>query len=278
MHPSRVRNHDYTIRLSTVRSKKPRDLDCITLKFTIITVCYNSETTIADTLRSVAAQTYDEVEHIVVDGGSTDKTMSLVSDHLRPGGKYISEADNGLYDAMNKGLKIASGQVVGLLNSDDMYARSDVISNVADAMARTSVDAILCDVGFFRDGQPNRIVRRYDSGFFKPERLGWGWMPAHPGMFLTKAAYDLVGPYRVDYKIAADFEFIVRAFGRHGLTFTHLAEIAVLMRVGGVSTSGIRSKLTINEEVLRACRDNGIYSNHLMLLSKYARKLMELKK
>lgn len=246
------------------------------MKFSIVTVSFNAETTITDTLRSVAEQSYPDVEHIVVDGGSRDGTVSLIETYLRSGGRYISERDNGLYDAMNKGIAMAQGDIIGLLNADDMYADKEVLARIAAHVTTRKVDAVLCDVGFFKDGAPDKIIRRFDSGHFSPDRLGWGWMPAHPGMFLTNAAYAKVGQYRTDYRIAADFEFIARAFRVHGLSYSHLDDIAVLMRAGGISTSGLRSKMTINAEVLRACRENGIYSNTAMLLSKYPRKLLEM--
>lgn len=246
------------------------------MKFSIVTVSFNSEKTIVDTLKSVATQTHPQIEHIVVDGGSRDGTTALVERHLREGGRWISESDEGLYDAMNKGIAMASGDIIGLLNSDDYYAHTDVLSRVANRFAEKSIEALLCDVGFFQDGAPERIVRRYDSGYFQPARLGWGWMPAHPGMFMTKAAYERIGGYRTDYSIAADFEFVARAFGSHAATFEHMAEIAVMMRLGGVSTAGLKSKMTINSEVLRACRENGVYSNIGMLLAKYPRKILEM--
>jgi glycosyltransferase involved in cell wall biosynthesis len=246
------------------------------MKFSIVTVSFNAERTIADTLRSVAGQSYPHIEHIVVDGGSRDGTVGLIEAHLRRGGRYISERDNGLYDAMNKGIAMAQGDVIGLLNADDMYIDTGILDRIAAHVTAKGVDAVLCDVGFFREGAPNKVIRRYNSGHFSPDRLGWGWMPAHPGMFLTKKAYQEVGFYRTDYTIAADFEFIARAFRVHGLSYSHMAEIAVMMRTGGISTSGFRSKMTINAEVLRACRENGIYSNTAMLLSKYPRKLLEM--
>lgn len=259
-----------------MKLKKQVRANTLLMKFSIITVSFNSEKTIVDTLKSVTFQNHRQIEHIVVDGGSRDGTTALVERHLREGGRWISEPDEGLYDAMNKGIAMASGDIIGLLNSDDYYARTDILSRVANRFAEKRIEAVLCDVGFFQDGAPERIVRRYDSGYFQPARLGWGWMPAHPGMFMTKAAYERIGGYRTDYSIAADFEFVARAFGSHRATFEHLAEIAVMMRLGGVSTAGLKSKMTINSEVLRACRENGIYSNIGMLLAKYPRKILEM--
>jgi glycosyltransferase involved in cell wall biosynthesis len=246
------------------------------MKISIITVSFNAAATIAATLESVRAQIFGDIEHVLIDGGSTDGTQAIIQTMLRPGDRFISEPDKGLYDAMNKGVALASGEVIGILNADDIFARPDVLAHVAQAYERHGVDAILGDVGFFRDGAPDRIVRRYDSGYFRPNRIAWGIMPAHPGMYLTREAYDRVGPYRTDFRIAADFEFVARAFMKHGLSFSHLPEIIVKMRLGGVSTDGLGAKLTINREVLRACRENGLYSNNFMIASKYFRKFREL--
>lgn len=246
------------------------------MKISIVTVSFNAAATIAATLESVGRQTFDDIEHVLIDGGSTDGTQDVIRTMLRPGDRFISEPDKGLYDAMNKGVALANGDVIGILNADDMFARTDVLAQVAQAYDRHGVDAILGDVGFFRDGSPGKIVRRYDSGYFRPDRVGWGIMPAHPGMYLTRQAYDRVGPYRTDFRIAADFEFVARAFVKHRLSFNHLPEIVVKMRLGGVSTDGLRAKLTINREVLRACRENGIYSNNFMIASKYFRKFREI--
>lgn len=255
-----------------------RGLKCVAgaggMKISVVTVSYHAAETIEDTMRSVAEQTHPDVEHIVVDGGSNDGTMAIVKQRLRAGGKAISEPDDGLYDAMNKGISLATGDVVGLLNSDDFYASPTVLAHVAGAFESSNVDAVLGDVAYFRGSDPSRTIRRYDSGLFSPRRIGWGWMPAHPAMFLTREAYERVGPYRTDYRIAADFEFVARAFGKQGLSYVHLPEIIVKMRAGGISTAGGGAKLTINREVLRACRENGIRSNALMIASKYPAKLL----
>lgn len=246
------------------------------MKISIVTVSFNAAATIAATLKSVASQAFGEVEHVVIDGGSTDGTQDLVRAALRPVDRFVSEPDEGLYDAMNKGVALATGDVIGILNADDVFAGEDVLGRVADVFRRRGVDAVLGDVGFFREGSPDKIVRRYDSGYFRPDRVAWGIMPAHPGMYLTRAAYDRVGHYRTDFRIAADFEFVARAFVKNRISFVHLAEMIVKMRLGGVSTDGLGAKLTINREVLRACRENGIHSNALMIASKYPRKLLEL--
>ena len=245
------------------------------IKFSIVTVCYNSALTIEDTLRSVAAQTWPQVEHILVDGASTDGTLEIVERHRDTLAKVISEPDRGIYDAMNKGVHAASGDVIGFLNADDVYAHQDVLAVVAETMERNHLDALFGDVGFFHSGDPSRLVRRYSSARFRPERIAWGWMPAHPALFLRRDVFQKAGPFRTNYRIAGDFEFVARAFGRHSLRYRHFPQVLVRMRMGGVSTGGWRNTLLLNQEVLRACRENGIPTNMLKILSKYPVKLLE---
>jgi glycosyltransferase involved in cell wall biosynthesis len=245
------------------------------MKISVVTVAYNAARTIADTLASVAGQSHKDVEHIVIDGASKDNTSALVQSLQRKGGQFVSERDKGLYDAMNKGIARATGDIIGLLNADDIYADADVLSRIADAFLHHGADAVLGDIGYFRDGFPDRIVRRYNSGRFRPGRVRWGWMPAHPAMFLTRDAYARIGNYRTDYKIAADFEFVVRAFAKAKLNYVHVPDMLVKMRLGGVSTSGLGAAWTINTESVRACRENGIYSNVPMMMTKYPFKIAE---
>lgn len=248
------------------------------MKISIVTVSYNAAATIADTLASVQAQDYPDVEHLVIDGASRDGTLEIVRDMADDRTVVVSEPDRGLYDAMNKGIALATGDVIGILNADDFYMHDAVLSDVAAAFAEgAAVDAILGDIAFLSgDPSQRRLGRRYRSDRFRPSRIAWGWMPAHPGMFVTSDAYRRVGPYKTDYKIGGDYEFVARAFGRHNISYRHLRDILVLMRPGGLSTSGLRSKWIINRESVRACRENGIYSNIPMIMTKYPAKLLEL--
>lgn len=245
------------------------------MKFSIITVCYNSAQTIEDTLRSVAAQTWPDIEHILVDGGSRDGTLTIIERYRQSLSKVISEPDHGIYDAMNKGVHAATGDVIGFLNADDFYAHADVLGDVAKLMNREHLDALFGDVEFFRPEKPALAVRRYSSASFRSERIAWGWMPAHPALFLRREVFQRVGPFRTDYSIAGDFEFVARAFWRQSLRYRHLPEVLVRMRTGGISTGGWRNTLILNREVLRACRENGIPTNMLKILSKYPAKLLE---
>lgn len=245
------------------------------MKVSIITVAYNAAATIADTLQSVARQDYASIEHIVVDGGSTDGTVSIVKD-CPSVSQCISGPDRGIYDAMNKGNALATGEVFGILNADDLYAHDHVISTVARVMEQEQLDAVLGDVSFFRPEDPGRVVRRYRSSSFRPSRIAWGWMPAHPALFFHRRVFERLGGYCTDYRIAGDFEFVARAFHSTDLRYRHVPEVFVKMRMGGVSTAGLRNTLLLNREVLKACRENGIYTNLLMILSKYPLKLLEL--
>jgi len=245
------------------------------MKISVVTVSYNAAATIAATIASVRAQTHPDVEHIIIDGASKDDTQVIVERMADDCTLFVSEPDRGLYDAMNKGIARATGDVVGILNADDFFADDQALTRVAEAFATGGDhDAVLGDIAFVDDD--GRVLRRYDSGRFHPSLTRWGWMPAHPGMYLTRAAYERVGAYRTDLKIAADFDFVVRAFTLAGLRYVHLPRTLVHMRPGGASTDGWRAKMTINREVVQACRDNGVYTNLAMVMSKYPLKLLEM--
>jgi hypothetical protein len=177
---------------------------------------------------------------------------------------------------MNKGLRLATGEVIGLLNADDCYGDANVLARVAAQMQQGELDAVFADVEFFRPDEPHRAIRRYRSSFFHPRLLAWGWMPAHPSLFLRRSVYETYGEFRTDYRIAGDYEFIARIFKTNRLRYRYVPEIWVRMRTGGASTGGLRSSWLLNREVLRACRENGIRTCMPMLLTKYPLKLLEL--
>ena len=165
--------------------------------------------------------------------------------------------------------------MVCFLNADDRYANTEVIAAIAHHMEKEQLDALAGDVAFFRAEAPEQMVRRYSSSRFKPERLAWGWMPSHPTLFIRRTIYQQVGPFRTDFKIAGDYEWITRAFKTGSLQYQHKAEVLVYMQMGGISTRGWRNTLLLNQEVLRACRDNGVSTNWFKILSKYPIKLLE---
>lgn len=242
----------------------------------VITVCYNSAATLTRALQSVADQDWPRVEHIVIDGASKDETAEIIDRFRAKLAHIISEPDKGIYDAMNKGLDRASGDIVCFLNADDHYASNSVLSRAAMLMHEHQLDALMGDVGFFHESNPQRMVRRYRSDHFTPGRLSWGWMPAHPALFLSRAVVQRVGRFKTNYRIAGDYEFIVRAFHGHEVRYRHLPEVLVNMQTGGASTSGFGAKLRLNREVLRACRENGLKTNIVKILSKYPAKILEL--
>ncbi len=244
-------------------------------RITVITVCFNSAKTIESTLRSVSNQTAAEVEHIVVDGASTDGTLDIIARHGGHIARLISEPDKGIYDAMNKGLDLATGEIIGFLNADDVYADTGVLEMVSEIMAKHDLDALFGDAEFVSPDRPNQPLRRYRSERFHPERIAWGWMPAHPTLFLKRSVYERFGTFRTDYRIAGDFELVARIFHGGNLKYQHVPQVLVRMRTGGISTGGWRNTLLLNQEVLRACRENDISTSLPKILSKYPVKLLE---
>ena len=245
------------------------------LTITVITVSFNSVTTLGRTLQSVAAQDWAYIEHIVIDGASTDGTVALIEEHRASLAQVISEPDQGIFDAMNKGLSLATGDVVCFLNSDDFYASTTVLSRVASAIDKHQLDALIGDVEYFRAQDIGRTVRRYRSDRFSPERLGWGWIPAHPALFMRRSIFERIGYFKTDYKIAGDYELIVRAFHDGSLHYEYLPDTLVRMQMGGVSTKGFLSTFRNNLEILRACRENGVSTNYFKIFTKYPAKLLE---
>lgn len=245
------------------------------MKTSVITVCRNSAETIAETIKSVQSQADCDLQYVIVDGASTDGTQDIIGRLATGNTVFVSEPDKGIYDAMNKGLRMATGDIIAFLGADDVYLDDMVIARVGARMKEGKLDVFLGDVVFFNPKNPARTLRRYDSSRFSPVRIPWGWMPAHPAMFMRREVYEKTGPFRTDYRIGGDFEFIARAFWRKNLRYEHLPEVLVRMRLGGVSTGGLRNTILLNREVLRACRENNIPTNIFKILSKYPAKLLE---
>lgn len=246
------------------------------MKVSVITVCYNSQASLQKALDSVALQTWPDIEHIVIDGASSDATPAIIQRNASRIAYFVSEPDTGVYQAMNKGLKQATGDVIAFLNSDDVYQDDRVLELVVNTMQDQGLDALYGNVDFFNSAAPERTVRTYDSGRFSPARIAWGWMPAHPALFLSRRIYQDFGYFREDYQIAGDYEFVARIFKDGKLRSIHLAQTLVRMQIGGLSTAGLHATYVLNKEILRACRQNGINSNWLMVLSKYFFKFREL--
>lgn len=245
------------------------------MKITVITAVYNRDRTIARAIRSVEAQSHDDIEHIVIDGASQDRTCEIIKACASPLVTLVSEPDKGIYDAINKGIRASSGDVIGLLHSDDRFAHDNVLREISACFEDETIDAVYADAAFFSEHAPDRLIRRYNSARFGPKQIAMGWMPAHTTLFLRRRVFDRFGLYKTDYKIAADFEFIARIFKDGAINARYIPEIWIHMQTGGASTADLHSKLTLNREVLRACRENGINSNYFKILSKYPLKLLE---
>ena len=246
------------------------------MKVSIITVCYNSEKTIRDTIESVSAQDYSEIEHIIIDGGSSDNTQSILNRYKCNFSHLIVERDQGIYDAMNKGIQLSSGDVVCLLNSDDVFAADDVLSRVAlEFTQHPQAEALLSNITHADKndlwGAPQRIV---STRYFAPWHLRFGFNPPHPGLFLRSEVYKKYGLFELGYSISADYEYIVRLFVKHRINYVKTNIHSVIMRDGGVSARGWSSTHIISKEMVRACLKNNVMTNYLLVSLRLPIKLV----
>lgn len=248
------------------------------MKVSIITATYNSSAHIVDCVKSVNDQTYQDIEHIIVDGASKDNTLDIVNGISNRVVKIISEPDKGIYDAMNKGIQAATGDVIGILNSDDFFTSDDVIQTVVDSFKNNDIDALYGDVHFVSPDNLSKNVRYYSSSVFNPSLFRFGFMPAHPSFYMKKECYDKYGLYALDYKIASDYDLLIRYLYKEKIKYKYIKKDFVTMRTGGVSTENFNSRVTLNKEIVRACRKYGIYTNLFMLSLKYLYKIFELKR
>lgn len=247
------------------------------MKISIITTSWNSGKTIQDTIDSVLAQSYKDFEHIIVDGGSTDDTMDIVrKSESRYGGKlkYISEKDGGIYDAMNKGLRMVTGDFVGTLNSDDFYSGPDILQTIADNIG--GEDAIYADVHYIKDNDMHSGVRFYSSRRFRRWKMCMGFMPAHPSFYCRKDLYDRYGMFDLDFKIASDFELLLRFIYLHNIKTRYIRKNFVTMRIGGASTAGLSSHCQILKDHMHAYKKNNVYSNYFLEGIRYVYKIAEI--
>ena len=245
------------------------------LTISIITVIYNGAATIRECIESVLSQKYP-VEYIIVDGGSIDGTLNIVNEYKSRIGNIVSESDDGMYEAMNKGIKLATGDIVGILNSDDFYVNNDVISTVVAEFEAKNVDSVFADLVFITREEPEKIVRYYNSSDFNPKKFAYGWMPAHPTFFLKRNIYEKYGLFKTDYKIASDYELLARFLSKHKISYSYIPKVLIIMRTGGLSTKSLKSNLILNKEIVRACAENGIETNIFKVYSKYFVKMFQL--
>ena len=240
------------------------------MKVTIITVAFNSEETIEHTIRSVLNQRYKNIEYIIIDGESTDNTVDIIRSYNSYDIKLISERDSGIYDGINKGLKLATGDIIGLLNSDDYFTHQNVISDILNHfISNPQLKSVFADVAFVNSSNTLKIIRHYSSKHFKPWMFRFGFQPAHPTFYIRREVIDEVGYYRTDLRIAGDFDFMLRVLLKHGINYKYVSDLWVIMRTGGASTSGLRSLHKLNEEILYSCQFNSVYSNKIFIYLKY---------
>ncbi len=228
------------------------------VKISVITAVYNSRETILSALESTLGQAGANVELVVIDGGSTDGTLEVLRSYADRLDVLVSEPDCGIYDALNKGIKRASGDVVGFLHSDDLFANPDVLSRIAAAFADPEVGAVYGDLLYVRKDNPDQVVRYWRSGVFSGRRLAWGWMPPHPTLYVRRDVYEQHGLFDTSFRIAADYDFILRLLGRGGVGVHYIPEVLVKMRVGGASNRSLWNIVHKSSEDLRALRRNGV--------------------
>lgn len=243
------------------------------MKISVITISMNSAATIEDALQSVAQQSYQEIEHIVIDGGSKDETIAIVKKF--PKVKYISEPDAGLYDAMNKGIRMATGDVIGMLNSDDFLADPEVIEHVVNTLVEKNAAALYGDLQYVEEKDKSKCVRYWRSGTYKRDNFLRGWMPPHPTFYLRKEYYQQFGLYRTDMRISADYELMLRMLFKHGLTPVYLPEVMVKMRTGGKSNANLLQRLISNKEDRLAWKVNDLRPKSFTLVRKPLHKLSQ---
>ena len=244
------------------------------MKISIITATYNSASTVRDTLASIRAQDHPDIEHIIVDGGSTDATLDIVDDFPHVA-KLISGKDDGIYDAMNKGISVATGQVIGILNSDDIYTDTTVLSAIAAAFADPAIMTAYADLQYVHFDDLNRVIRTWITGPLRKKSFYYGWMPPHPTFFVRREVYDRAGLFNTELRSAADYEIMLRFLVKHGLTSRYIPRVIVKMRVGGVSNASLRNRLRANREDRLAWKINHLTPYFFTLYMKPLRKISQ---
>ncbi|WP_035242063.1 glycosyltransferase family 2 protein [Desulfobacter vibrioformis] len=242
------------------------------MKISIVTVVYNNKASIQNAMDSVLSQEYDDIEYIIVDGSSTDGTVEVIKEAVKkyPEGsiKFISEKDDGIYDAMNKGIGLTTGDVVGLLNSDDVYADNLVLKKIAGIFANPSIDICYADLVYVDKFNLNKVIRYWKSCDYRDGLLRKGWVPPHPTFFVSRKIYDKYGMFDLDYKLASDFELMVRFLGKYKIPSVYIPNVLVKMRLGGTTNKNIKNIIKQNLEIYRAGKKNNVHISPLSLTFK----------
>lgn len=246
------------------------------MKVSIITITYNSEATLKDTIESVINQTYKNIEYIFIDGKSTDHTISIIKSFGDKISTLISEKDNGLYDALNKGIAIATGDVIGILHSDDFYTNTNVIQNIVSVFDKSNADAVYADLYYVDKNNTNQIHRKWKSGNYKYGMFLNGWMPPHPTFFVKRTIYEKFGSFNLTLTSAADYELMLRLIHKHKIKLAYLPEFIIKMRVGGKSNITFKNRIRANKEDRLAWKLNNVKPYFYTLYLKPLRKIIQL--
>jgi glycosyltransferase involved in cell wall biosynthesis len=245
------------------------------MKVSIITVTYNSETFLEQTIRSVIDQTYTNIEYIIIDGASTDKTIQIINKFKNKIQHFISEKDDGIYDALNKGIALATGDIIGVLHSDDFYANNSVIQNVVKTINETHSDALYANLHYVDKMNTNKFIRNWNSGKYSQGNFLYGWMPPHPTFFAKKELYKKFGSFNLDFKTSADYELMLRFIHKHKIKLAYLNEFIIKMRVGGQSNANINNRVIANLEDRKAWEVNELKPKFYTLWLKPLRKIKQ---
>jgi glycosyltransferase involved in cell wall biosynthesis len=245
------------------------------VKVSIITVVYNGASFIQDCIKSILNQTYPDIEYIIIDGQSTDGTVEIVQSYGTKIAHFISEPDKGLYDAMNKGIGLATGEVIGLLNADDFYRHNRVIENMVATFERTGSDAVYGDMLYVDRNDPQKLKRYWRSGWYHDNAFLWGWMPGHLSFFAKRLLYEKHGAFRLDMKSAADYELMLRFIHKNKARLAYMDEVTIVMRAGGISNSSLKNRLRANREDQTAWQLNNLKPYFFTFWLKPLRKLKQ---
>lgn len=247
------------------------------LKISIVTVAYNAEDTIADTIKSVAEQSYPNIEYIIVDGGSSDGTVDVIRKYENHIHDWVSEADQGIYDAMNKGIAMATGDVIGILNADDIYAHSDVLQEAASAFDDGAIDCCYGDLVYVSEDL-SQHVRYWKSSVYDASLFSKAWVPPHPTFFVRKEAYKKCGGFDLQYKLAADYELMLRFLWKFKLKSTYIPDTLIHMRLGGATNNSIKNIVSGNREIYKAAKSHGLQIGLGFVIRKLANRLSQFVK
>lgn len=245
------------------------------MKVSIITISFDSAETLQDTIQSVAIQSYPDIEYIIIDGGSTDGTLDIINKNSDIISTWVSEPDKGIYDAMNKGIRMATGDIIAIMNSDDFYVHADVISQVVERFRKSGADSVYGNIQYIDRHEPTKVIRNWVSGHYQRQKFLMGWMPPHPAFFVKRNIYHTYGNFDTRLKTSADYELMLRFLYKHKISSHYLPELLVYMRTGGASNQSWKKRIAANFEDRRAWKLNGLRPYFFTALLKPLRKIKQ---